>query len=346
MLGVRIPAKEAEKVRRELLAAGVLARGYRIKRQGDYVILPVKEIARELLQGYRVVEAEFEPLARRRSFESLLRERLSREELALVRRSFDIVGDLAIIEVPEELEHRKYEIAGALMEAHRNIKAVFRKGGEVKGKARVRKLEHLAGEHRSETVHREHGLRLKLDVAKVYFSPRLAYERQRILKQVKDGETIVDLFAGVGPFALLLARHRRVKVYAIDINPEAVRYLRENITLNRLRGEVVPLLGDAREVAPRGVASRVIMNLPKSSDAFLDLAFEVLKGEGVVHYYTIAPEENLWGKAELARSVARRMGRRVEVLEKRVVRTYSPRNYHVVFDLLVSQDNQNPFYVA
>jgi|Deesub1362B_J571_1020462.scaffolds.fasta_scaffold00426_9 tRNA (guanine37-N1)-methyltransferase len=337
MLGVRVPAREAEKARRALLAAGALAKEYRIKRQGSYVILPVKEEARDLLQGYEVVETEFESLEKRKSFEDRLRELLSPQEFVLVRRSFDIIGDLAILEVPDELFHRKHEIARALMEAHKNIKAVFCKRSEVKGEARVRELEHLAGERRSETVHREHGLRLKLDIAKVYFSPRLAYERQRVLKQVQDGEVIVDLFAGVGPFALLFARHRRVRVYAIDINPEAVRYLRENIALNKLKGEVIPLLGDAREVAPRGVASRVIMNLPKSSDAFLDLAFEVLKPEGgVVHFYTIAPEENLWGKAELARSVAKRMGKRLEVLEKRVVRTYSPRNYHVVFDLRVS----------
>jgi tRNA (guanine37-N1)-methyltransferase len=337
MLGVRVPAKEAEKARRELLAAGALAKEYHIKRQGNYVLLPVKEEARELLHDYEVIEAEFEPLAKRKSFESLLKEVLSKEELSHVKWSFDIVGDIAIIEVPEELAHRKHEIAKALMEAHKNIKAVFRKSSEVRGEARVRELEHLAGEARSETIHKEHGLRLKLDVAKVYFSPRLAYERQRVLKQVKDGEVIVDLFAGVGPFPLLFAKHRRVKVYAIDINPEAVKYMRENIALNRLKGEVIPLLGDAREIAPRGVASRVIMNLPKSSDAFLDLAFEVLKPEGgVVHYYTIAPEEDLWGKAELARSVARRMGKKIKLLEKRVVRTYSPRNYHVVFDLKVS----------
>ena len=333
MLGVRVPAKEAEKARRELLAAGVLAKEYRIKRDGDYVLLPVKG---EVPGKYQVVEAQFEPLPRRKSFEDLLRERLSMEELRHVRWSFDIVGDIAIIEVPEELEHRKRDIAKALMEAHKSIKAVFRKKGEVRGEVRVRELEHLAGEQRSETVHTEHGLRLKLDVAKVYFSPRLAYERQRVLKQVRDGEVIVDLFAGVGPFALLFAKHRRVKVYAIDINPAAVEYMKENIALNKLKGEVVPMLGDARKVAPRGVASRVVMNLPKSSDAFLDLAFEVLsQSGGVVHYYTLAPEEDLWGKAELARGVAERMGRKIKVLEKRVVRTYSPRNYHVVFDLRV-----------
>ncbi len=336
MLGVRVPAKEAEKARRELLAAGALAKEYRIMREGDYVLIPVKEEARGILGSYKVIEAEFEPLAKRKSFEDLLREMLNEEELRHVRWSFDIVGDIAIIEVPEELAHRKYDIARALMEAHKNIKAVYRKKGEVRGEARVRELEHLAGEERSETVHREHGIRLKLDVAKVYFSPRLAYERQRVLRQVKDGETIVDLFAGVGPFAILFAKYRRVRVYAIDVNPEAVRYMKESITLNKLKGEVIPLLGDARRVAPRGIASRVIMNLPKSSDTFLNLAFEVLSPEGgVVHYYTIAPEEDLWGKAELACSVARRMGRKVKLLEKRVVRTYSPRNYHVVFDLKI-----------
>ncbi|WP_457556009.1 class I SAM-dependent methyltransferase [Candidatus Pyrohabitans sp.] len=336
MLGVRVPVREAEKVRRELHRKGLIARGYRIKRMNDVVLIPVEERARRELLNYELVEAEFEPLRRRRSFEEILKEKLTPEELALVKRSFDIIGDIAVVEVPPELEHRKRDIALALMEAHKNVRAVFRKAGEVGGTTRVRRLEHLAGDRRTETLHREHGLRLKLDIAKVYFSPRLAYERQRILEQVRDGEVVVDLFAGVGPFSLLIARHRLVKVYAIDINPEAVRYLKENIALNRLRGEVIPLSGNSRQVAPRGVATRVIMNLPTRSDAYLGLAFEVLRSEGgVVHYYTVAPEESLQDKVELASRVAERAGRKVEVLERRIVRTYSPRKYHVALDLRV-----------
>ncbi len=202
---------------------------------------------------------------------------------------------------------------------------------------RVRELKFLAGENRTETFYKEHGCRFRLDVAKVYFSPRLSHERERILAQTKDGEIVVDLFAGVGPFSILLAKHRDVKVYAIDINPAAIDYLKWNIALNKLEGRVVPLLGDAREVAPRNVATRVIMNLPKSSAQFLDLAFETIK-QGTIHFYTISPEQDLYNsKIEFIKKVAEEKNKQVEIINKRIVRPYSPYHYHVVIDVKVLQ---------
>ena len=333
MLGVKVEKKDAEKVRRDLKKLGVLDTTKKVIREDKYVIFPVKR----RLKNYTLVEREFEDLKSRKSFEDLLSELLDDDKLSLVRHSFDIVGDIAIIEVPPELESVEEKIAKALLLAHRNIKAVYKKSSEVMGEERVRKLKFISGVRKTETVHKEHGVRLKLDITKVYFSPRLSYERERILKQTMDGEVIVDMFAGVGPFSILLAKYRKVKVYAIDKNPHAYSYLVENIKLNKVEDRVIPLLGDCREVSPRGIASRVIMNLPKTSHLFLDTAFEIIK-EGIIHFYSISPEEDLFeGKIDLLHRIADKNKRKIKIEEKRIVRAYSPRKYHIVIDVRVKK---------
>lgn len=333
--GIKVPVRQAEKVKKELLNSGAFDRGKKVKRRRDFVIFPVKEVPK---LGYKVVEEEFEEI-KRYNFQDYLRGFLSEKQLEAVRHSFDIIGSIAIIEVPEELAPYQEKIAESLAKAHKNIKGVFKKTGAVKGRERTRELVHLWGSASTVTLHSEHGCRYRLDIARVYFSPRLAYERQRILEQVKNGEVIVDLFTGVGPFSILLAKYRDVKIYSIDANPAAYEYLKENILLNRVGDKVIPILGDSREVAPRRTADRVIMNLPKSSEEYLDLALDVVK-KGVVHFYSISSEDDLYdSKIRFIEKFAKRKNRKVRVGNRRVVRPYSPYNYHIVIDMQVEDAN-------
>lgn len=329
--GVKVKPREAERVKRELLRLNALDRNRKVKREGGFVIFPVTEE----MAGFETVNTNFEGQERKK-FKDYLREFLPSEKAEHVLHSFDVIGDIAIVEVPEELGNQQERIAQSLMAAHKNIKTVFRKTSKIRGEERLRGLKFLAGDEKTETLHREHGCVFKLDVANVYFSPRLSYERQRVLEQARDGEVVVDLFAGIGPFSIILARYRDLKAYAVDVNPSAYEYLKVNARMNKVEDKVVPLLGDCREIAPRSVATRVIMNLPKSSHEFLDLAFEVLT-EGVVHFYSISSEDDLYdSKVELIRRVAREKGRSVEVLNKRIVRAYAPRMHHVAIDFHVN----------
>jgi tRNA (guanine37-N1)-methyltransferase len=331
MLGVRVPAKEAQKVKRELKEAGALDTSKKAARDGDFVIFPVKGD----VEAHDTVEVEFEGFKGHRKFKDVLSEHLTPDEISLAKRAFDVIGDIAIIEVPTELEAQEKFIAKALMEAHKNIRSVYKKSSDIKGEERTRELKFLRGEERTETTHKEHGMKLKLDITKAYFSPRLSAERERILSLTKDGEVVLDLFAGIGPFSILLAKNRDIKAYAIDVNHHAFEYLKENIRINKVADKVIPLLGDCREAAPKGAATRVIMNLPKSSREFLDLAFDVIK-EGVIHYYAISPEEDLYdSKIGFIKKMAEEKGRTAEILNRKIVRPYSPRNYHVVIDVEV-----------
>jgi tRNA (guanine37-N1)-methyltransferase len=210
----------------------------------------------------------------------------------------------------------------------------------VSGEFRTRELEVIAGEPRTETIHQEHGCRFKTDLAQAYFSPRLATERLRIARLVEPGEVITNMFAGVGCYSIVIAKHSKVsKVYSIDKNPRAFKYMRDNIRVNKVAARVVPIQGDARNVVERhlkGRADRVLMPLPELARDFFDVALLALKPEGgTVHFYDFGEEPDLFGSSlKFAREAAGE--REVKLTEKRVVRSYAPKVYHVVLDLLIS----------
>ncbi len=329
MLAIKVPKRKAERVRRRLLELGVLAKGYSIKREGDFVLFPVTE----RVEGFELVESGFKESRKRpHSYREVVD--VPAELMPLLLSSFDIIGDIAIIELPEELVPHGRAIGEAILKVHRHIKAVFAKGSAVSGEYRVRELMHLAGERRTETIHRENGIRLKLDVARVYFSPRLATERMRVFEMAERGEVVFDMFAGVGPYSILLAKKADV-VFACDINPWAVKYLEENRRLNR-RENVIPILGDVRKISGRLKADRVIMNLPKFAREFLREAIASTRRGGVVHYYGFSHESDLFGMHEKAiLKAAGELGREVKILGRRKVRPYAPRQFNIAVDFRV-----------
>lgn len=329
MLGVRVPLKEGEKVRRRLLELGILNKEYKIKREGEFLIFPITRS----IEGFEIVETDFEK-AQKRPFSYREIVNVPEKLKPFLPSSFDIIGDIVIIELPEELIPYGKNIGEAILKVHKHIKAVFMKGSKISGAYRVRELIHLAGEKRTETIHKENGIRLKLDVSKVYFSPRLATERMRIFKKAKKGEIVFDMFAGIGPYAILLAKKAKL-VFACDINPWAIKYLEENKNLNKV-SNVIPILGDVRKVAGQIKADRVIMNLPKFAHEFLKEAILSVKSDGIIHYYGFSHEDNLFGEhEEKIKIIAEKLGRRVEFLERRVVRPYAPYQYNIAIDFKV-----------
>jgi tRNA (guanine37-N1)-methyltransferase len=259
--------------------------------------------------------------------------------LASLPKALDMVGDVAIVEVPPELETHRSLLGAAILKAHRNARTVLAKAGAVGGEYRLRDFEVIAGEQRTHTVHKEFGCTYHVDVAKAYFSPRLSHEHQRVASLVQGCETVVDLFAGVGPFSVLIAKsHKDVKVYAVDLNPEAVALLKENVRLNRVENRVFPILGDARRVVEeklKSVADRVIMNLPEKAIEFVDAACKAVKPEGgTVHFYGFVQKPDSLDalKVRFAEAVAK-SGRRVEdFLLAKTVRETAPYECQIVLD--------------
>lgn len=264
----------------------------------------------------------------------LLRGRLPPEELGRLPAGFQRVGHVALLRLPPELWERRREIGEALV-GRNGIRTVAVLRG-VEGRERRPEAEVVAGDPETVTLHREHGCLFRLDPLRVMFSPGNLHERGRLPRLVKPGEVVVDLFAGVGQFSLPIARLARPsRVYAVELNPLAYRYLCENVRLNGLGEVVVPLLGDCERVAPRGVADRVILGILHVTHRYLPLAGEVLKPcGGFLHYHESVPVP-LQFTRPVERVRAAFPGREVEILGVRRVKKYSPGVVHVVVDARV-----------
>jgi len=338
-----------ESVRRTLLRLGLFDGSRRIKTTDDSVLIPISRrpkpeelAALKKLGSIKVVSADL-PVAsaRPKDLISILDGKLLPYLLAQLPRSYDVVGDIVVLEsLSTDLFPHKKEIGEALMDLHPSVKTVLLKTGKVEGEFRVPRLEVLAGKERFDTVHTEYGMKFKVDLSKVYFSPRLGSERYRVASSVLDGETVVDMFAGVGPFSLMIAKRAKAKVYSVDLNPDAIKFLNENIIVYRLRGEVIPICGDAREISKQlaGVADRVVMNLPASSLSFLDAASEVLKSSGsMIHIYLFAADKPLINAEKNFTEAAGRLFKHYEIRGARVVKPVAPKEWQVALDVWASK---------
>jgi len=269
----------------------------------------------------------------------LLEKRLPERELNMLKGSFDIIGDVAIVEIPDELSYREKDIVEALLDVHPRIKTVYKKLGERGGIYRLRDLKLIHGDEK-ETEHKEHGYRIRLDVRKVYFSPREANERQRIARQVKANETVMVMFAGAGPYAIAIAKHQPhvKKIYAVEINPDAYKYMTENVRINKLGHKIVPLLGDVEAECEKyfGKCDRVVMPLPKGAYEYLKLAAGCLKKEGgFIHYYFWSAEDALEDIKEVVEIDLLSQKRKITSSRISKVSEYAPKVIKFCFDMKV-----------
>jgi tRNA (guanine37-N1)-methyltransferase len=316
--------KSAESVRKKLAERKLLDTRYGVQREKGHVYFPV----RGAVAGFEIVEMDARKRERKpRSLKDALGNALSDEELENALSSFDVMGDIAVIEIPRNLEAKEKTIGEAILKVHRNVKTVCKKAGRHTGVYRTMPVEAIAGKPKTSTIYTEHGVKMRVDVGEVYFSPRLATERKRIANQVKDGETIAALFAGVGPFPLVIAKEKKVHIYAVELNPRAYELMLENIKMNKLKGVIEPVLGDVREIRLQK-CDRVLMPLPKGGEDFLDVAFRTCKKGGIIHFYQFASEEDLYSDA-IAK--VKEHGK-VEILDKRKVKPHAPRVWQVVLD--------------
>lgn len=292
MLAIKVPLKEAESVKLYLVKRSLLNKQFSIKKQKNFIFFPV---LRRFPSKHRFVNVSLS--GRKVSPQSLkagLVNELSASELKKVRASLDVIGDIAILEIPQELNSKSKIIASYLLKSHPSLKTVLKKGKH-EGELRTQKLSFLAGENGRETVHKENGVRVKLDVGKVYFSPRLSEERKRISQQIKSGEKILVLGSGCGIYPLVLAKNSGAKeVVGIELNPRGHKYALENVKLNRL-SNVRFYHGDVQKVLPylKESFDRIVMPLPKNAVEFLPLALSTVSKRSVIHFYCFEREDDL-----------------------------------------------------
>ena len=268
-----------------------------------------------------------------------LQDKLPSDLLAKVPQAFDIIGDIVVIDIPPQLKPYQNTIGEAILQTQKNVVAVLGKAGDISGVFRVRAYDFIAGEHKTKTIHHEFGCQYNVDIAKAYFSPRLSHEHERVAVLVQDDETVVDLFAGVGPFSVLIGkRNPKVKVYAVDLNPDAVELLKVNVRVNRVENRVFPILADAREIAAtklKGTADRAIMNLPETAIDFVDAACNAIKPQGgVLHFYGfVRSPDTIENIKQRFSELVEKNGRKVETfLYSKSIRETAPFESQVVLD--------------
>lgn len=284
--------------------------------------------------------------------------------LQMVPKSFDYIGDVAIISIPPELAAYKETIASKLFSMRGNTRAVLNKVSKLEGEHRVAHFELLLGET-TETIHRENGYTYNLDVKKVFFNPRLYSERGRIASKIQFGEHIIIPFAGVGPF-VLPAAGKGAKVCAIEINPDACTCLQENIRINRLEGQITVIQEDFENLfrmlnskkrneelvnmafsdlsvclspeknetksfkVPEAGFDRAIVPTPYGMDHFLREVSILIRKGGYIHFYTFKAESQIPGLID----EYKKMGLDVEL--SRRVGNIAPGINRWVFDLIKS----------
>ena len=256
--------------------------------------------------------------------------------------AFDQIGDIIIVRIPDSLISKKKIIGKALLEQVKTAKSVFHQSSPVEGDFRTRNLELIEGDEKTETEYKENGCRFIVDVEKAFFSPRLSTERERISNLVNDNDVIINMFGGVGMFSLLAAKKKSCTVYNIDINPVASKLCEENIKLNKLKGKVISLNGDAAEIIKeqlRDKADRVLMLLPERSDEFLDIAISSLRKNGVIHYYSHIHAEKKQDAPKLSEEHFLNINKiQAKIMTSRVVRPIGPRFYQTVVDVKIQKN--------
>jgi tRNA (guanine37-N1)-methyltransferase len=266
-----------------------------------------------------------------------LKGKITKNELENLVTSYDIVGDIAIIEIPVELEKKEKIIAEILLNLHKNIKVVAKKAGIHYGIYRRQKLKILAGERRKTTEYRENNVRIRLHVEDVYFSPRLATERKRIASLVRPNEEVLVMFSGVAPYPLVIAKNAKAKsVYGIEINPIAHKFALENVKLNKLK-DIRLFKGDVRMVIPalKKKFDRILMPLPLTGENFLDVALTAAKKKSVIHFYDFLNEDEFNLAKEKIKKACDAAKRKFKILRIVKAGQIKPREYRICVDFSV-----------
>ena len=274
----------------------------------------------------------------RRALEGLL----SEEESSQMYSAFDQVGDVIVARIPKSLMHKKHQIGEALLANVKVSRAIFCQKTDVAGDHRTRSLELIAGEGTTQTEYKENGCRFAVDVEKAFFSPRLSTERSRIAGLVLEGQTLLNMFAGVGMFSILAASKCKCTTYSIDLNPIASFLCEQSIRMNKLAGEVISINGDVSKVIHEqnlaDCSDHTLMLLPERSDEFLDDAIYATKSGGIIHYYAHVHAEKKSGVSDaINERWSKACSIKSEILESKLVRAVGPRYYQAVADVKITK---------
>ncbi|MHA1311986.1 MAG: class I SAM-dependent methyltransferase [Candidatus Helarchaeota archaeon] len=340
--------KKGENIRRVIKSLGLFNELYKIETINNKILIPItrdlssreKKQIKDIDPYFIITNYSFKKRKKRVSnFRDYLLQKVDPNYIKFLPKSFDTIGNIAIIEIPEVIKKYDKLIGNAIIKTFKSIRTVYSKKSIVSGKFRIRKLELIGGIDNPITIHKENGCLFELDVKKVYFSPRLSTERLRVVKQVRNNEKIIDMFAGVGTYSIQIAKKRDVEIIAFDINPNAINYFEKNIILNKVHSIKLILGNVSNNITKfKNFADRVIMNLPKTSFNYLKDACQLIsKNGGIINYYQfISNEQKI---SDITNKITDEIKRNNRILKETIfykkVKDISPKKSQFAFDIKI-----------
>jgi len=273
-----------------------------------------------------------------RNLKEALQEKLPKDLAEFAPKAYDSFGDIAVIEIPKELEKKKRLIGKTLLEVQPRFVTVCSIESNHEGEFRVQQVKVIAGKRNLVATYKESAVTLKVPLGEVFFSPRLGTERLRIAKEIKKGEEIGCWFSGVGPYPVVFAKNSVMgHAVAIELNPVAHDYAKENAIINKCSDKIDFVKGDVKKVYKKykRVFDRIAMPLPHTGYLFLEEAFYCIKEKGTIYFYEIVEKGNFKLPESQIREAAKKQGRKIRIMNKRKVRQFSPTKEQVVFDIKV-----------
>jgi tRNA (guanine37-N1)-methyltransferase len=344
MLGIKVLKENAESLKVYLKSKKLLDRRYRVFARNKFIYFPIiaangKKELQILKKRFKAEEAdaEFQESGEKTEYRQALLDEIGQKNYEAIAKGYDVFGNIAVISADKKVAKK---VAKIVMDINKNVKTVLNKSGAVKGKFRIRAYTYVAGKKNYIVTYRENDCTFTFDIRDTFFSTRLAFERNRIVNLVKKRENVMVMFAGIGPFAIEIAKKvPSSRVVAIELNPKAYRYLLENIKLNKVTN-VVAERGDVNKIAKKypEFADRIIMPLPNDSYRFLNAVLLSAAKNAIVHYYAFGDivdpsRENIKKVSEFFA----KNKRKVAIANKRVVRPYSAMESEVVIDFIVKR---------
>lgn len=331
----KVPIKEAQQAKRDLIEQEVLDHNYFTEKDSQFIYFPLKE---NYSGKYPTEEKKVNKRNRNKiatPFKEALVNILTTEELKIAKTAYDHLGEIAIIEIPEEIRNKEKEIAKKLLESNPQVKTVLRKDDKHDGVYRTQKMKFLAGEETKIATYKENNCTLKVNVEEVYFSARLSTERKRIAEMIKENEEVLVMFSGAAPYPCVFAKNTPAKhIDGVEINPKGHEFGLENIKKNKVEDKVNLYCGDVREIVPtlNKTYDRIVMPLPKTAEEFLDIAIPVANKNATIHMYAFYHEDEFYKATDEIEKYCKKLKREYKLLEIAKSGQHAPRTYRICVD--------------
>lgn len=266
---------------------------------------------------------------------------------------YDGFGNIIVLKFSSDWNQiQKKKFAEDLLKKNKAIKTVLEKTGKFKGRLRKMQTKHLVGEKNKDVIYHENGCVFRFNIDDTYFSSRLSNERAEVAKEIKKGENVLVMFAGVAPYPVVIARNSQAsRVYSNEINKTANKYAELNIERNKLKDNVVLLPGDIKLVAEKirkGLIVKqekvpkefdvIVMPRPQLKDSFLEQAFALSRGgkKGTrVYYYDFYKESEKDLLIEKIKEEAIKAKKKIKILRIKKAGEVAPYTFRFRVDFKV-----------